>query len=55
VDPSIAPIDMEAIEWMKLDRKEKSIIWLCVLYPTLLNVSGEATIKYLWGKLGTLY
>eukprot|EP00253_Pinus_taeda_P010979 PITA_10979 len=38
-----------------LDRKEKSIIRLCVSDLVLLNVSGEATTKALWDKLGTLY
>jgi len=28
---------------------------LCVLDPVFLNVSGEATAKTLWDKLGTLY
>eukprot|EP00253_Pinus_taeda_P022966 PITA_22966 len=42
-------------EWKKLDRKEKSTIWLCVSDSVLLNVSGEATMKALWDKLGTLY
>ena len=39
-------------EWKKLDRKEKSTIRLCVLDSVLLNVSGEATAKALWDKLG---
>eukprot|EP00253_Pinus_taeda_P028948 PITA_28948 len=42
-------------EWKKLDRKAKSIIRLCVSDSVLLNVSGEATMKDLWDKLGTLY
>jgi hypothetical protein len=42
-------------DWMKLDRKEKSTIWLCLSDSVLLNVSGEATTKELWDKLGTLY
>eukprot|EP00253_Pinus_taeda_P006698 PITA_06698 len=42
-------------EWKKLDQKEKSTIRLCVSYSVLLNVSGEATTKALWDKLGTLY
>jgi hypothetical protein len=40
---------------MKLDRKEKSTIWLCLSDSVLLNVSGEATTKELWDKLGALY
>ena len=42
-------------EWKKLDRKAKSTIRLCVSDSILLNVSGEATVKVLWDKLGTLY
>eukprot|EP00253_Pinus_taeda_P034979 PITA_34979 len=42
-------------EWKKLAQKAKRIIQLCVSYSVLLNVSGEATTKALWDKLGTLY
>jgi len=42
-------------EWKKLDQKAKSTIRLCVSDLVLLNVSGEATAKALWEKLGTLY
>ena len=35
--------------------KAKSTIRLCVSDSVLLNVSGEATMKTLWDKLGTLY
>eukprot|EP00253_Pinus_taeda_P026116 PITA_26116 len=42
-------------EWKKLDRKARSTIQLCVSDLVLLNVSGEATTKALWDKLGTLY
>ena len=42
-------------DWNKLDQKAKSTIWLCVSDSVLLNVSGEATTKTLWEKLGTLY
>ena len=38
-----------------MDRKAKSTIRLCVSDSVLLNVSGEATVKALWDKLGTLY
>ena len=38
-----------------MDQKAKSTIRLCVLDSVLLNVSGEATTKALWDKLGTLY
>jgi len=40
---------------MKLDRKAKSKIWLCISYSVLLNVSGKASAKAFWEKLGTLY
>eukprot|EP00253_Pinus_taeda_P003019 PITA_03019 len=42
-------------EWKKLDQKAKSTIRLCVPDSVLLNVSGEAMVKALWDKLGTLY
>ena len=42
-------------DWKKLDQKAKSTIRLCVLDSVLLNVSGEATTKNLWEKIGTLY
>ena len=42
-------------DWKKLDRKAKRKIRLCVSDSILLNVSGEATMKNLWEKLGTLY
>jgi hypothetical protein len=32
-----------------------STIRFCISNSILLNVSGEATTKELWGKLGTLY
>ena len=38
-----------------MDQKAKSTIRLCVSDSILLNVSGEATAKALWDKLGTLY
>ena len=41
-------------DWKKLDRKAKSTIRLCVSDSILLNVSGEAKVKNLWEKLGTL-
>ena len=42
-------------DWKKLDQKAKSTIRLCVSDSVLLNVSGEATAKTLWEKLGNLY
>jgi hypothetical protein len=55
VDLGIAPTGMSTKDWEKLDRKEKSTIRLCLSYLVLLNVSGEATNKDLWNKLGPLY
>jgi hypothetical protein len=45
VDPGTAPTSMSIEDWMKLDRKEKSTIWLCLSDSVLLNVSREATTK----------
>jgi hypothetical protein len=39
----------------KVGSKVKRTIWLCLSYSVLLNVSGEATTKELWDKLGDLY
>ena len=55
VDLGTKPKGVSDQEWKKLDRKEKSTIRLCFLESILLNVSGEATTKALWDKLGTLY
>jgi hypothetical protein len=55
VDLGTKPTTMSAEDWVKLDQKEKSTIWLCISDSVLLNVSGEATMKALWDKLGTLY
>ena len=55
VDPDTKPTGVTDEEWKKLDRKAKSTIRLCVSDSVLLNVSGEATAKALWDKLGTLY
>eukprot|EP00253_Pinus_taeda_P034553 PITA_34553 len=55
VDPGTKPTGVTDEEWKKLDRKAKSTIRLCVSDSVLLNVSGEATAKALWNKLGTLY
>lgn len=46
---------MIAKHWVKLDQKAKSIIQLCISDSILLNVLGEALVKPLWDKLGTLY
>ena len=49
------PIGMKDKYWQKMDRKAKSSIRLCLSDSMLLNVSGEATAKDLWDKLGSLY
>jgi len=54
VDPGTKPTKVIDEEWKKFDHKEKSMIRLCVSDSVLLNVSGEATTKALWDKLGTL-
>jgi len=55
VDSGTKPTGVSNEEWKKLDQKAKSTIRLCVSDSVLLNVSGEATTKALWDKLGTLY
>ena len=55
VDPGTKPTTLSDEDWMKLDWKVKSTIRLCVLDSVLLSVSGEATTKNLWDKIGTLY
>ena len=55
VDPGTKPTGVTDEQWKKLDRKAKSTIQLRVSDSVLLNVSGEATAKALWEKLGTLY
>jgi hypothetical protein len=55
VDPCVAPLRMSIEDWEKLDKKVKSTIWLWLLDSVLLNLSGEATTKYLWNTLGALY
>ena len=55
VDLGTKPSGVTDEEWKKLDQKAKSTIRLCVSDSVLLNVSGKATMKALWDKLGTLY
>ena len=55
VDLGTKPTGVFDEEWKKLDQKAKRTIRLCVSDSVLLNVSGEATAKALWDKLGTLY
>jgi hypothetical protein len=47
VDLGTTPTNMSTKDWVKLDRKKKSTIWLCLLDLVLLNVSREATTKAL--------
>ena len=39
IDPGNAPIGTSTDDWKKLDRKEKSMIRLCLSDSVLLNVS----------------
>jgi hypothetical protein len=42
-------------EWDKLERRERSMICLCLVDSILLNVSGEDSTKKMWDKMGILY
>ena len=42
-------------DWMKLDKKSRSTIRLCLADSISLNVSEEDTLKKPWNKLGNLY
>ena len=55
VDPCTKPMTVLDEDWVKLERKAKSTIWLCILDYVLFNVSREAMAKTLWDKLGNLY
>jgi hypothetical protein len=46
---------MSREEWEKLERRERSMIRLCLADLVLLNVLGEDSSKKLWDKLGSLY
>ena len=46
---------MSKEEWEKIERKERSMIRICLAYLVLLNVSGEDSTKKMWDKLGILY
>jgi hypothetical protein len=49
------PTGMLMDEWEKLERRERSMIWICLAYSVLLNVLGEDSAKKLCGKMGSLY
>jgi hypothetical protein len=55
VCPGTMPTGMSMEEWEKLERRERSMIRLCLADSVLLNVSGEDLAKKLWDKLGSLY
>jgi hypothetical protein len=55
VDLGTTPTRTSLDDWKKLDRKVKSTIRLCLSDLVLLNVSEEATTKYLWDKFGKMY
>jgi hypothetical protein len=42
-------------EWEKLERRERSMIQLCLVDSVLLNVSSEYFANKLWEKMGRLY
>jgi hypothetical protein len=42
-------------EWEKLERRERSTIWICLEDSLLLNVLGEYFSKKMWDKMGSLY
>jgi len=54
MDLGSKPIAMSREDCDKLDRKERSMIYLCLSNLILLNVCGEGSTKKLWDKLGNL-
>jgi hypothetical protein len=46
---------MSREEWEKLQRRERSMIQLCLADSVLLNMSSEDSTKKLWDELGRLY
>lgn len=46
---------MKYEEWAVLERKERSLIRLCLVDLVLLNVFEESTLARLWKKLGDLF
>ena len=55
VDPGTKPTGVSTEDWEKLDRKERSMICLCLSNSVLLNVSKDNSAKTIWEKLGNLY
>lgn len=54
-EPETIPMSMLKEDRENLDRKERSMIQLCLEDFVLLNVSWEDTAKKLWDKLGNWY
>jgi hypothetical protein len=55
VYPDTISIGMPREDWEKIDRRERSMIRLCLANLVLLNVSSEDSAKKLWDELGSLY
>jgi hypothetical protein len=53
--PSMILSFMSTKEWDKIERRERSMIQLCLADSVLLNVSSEHSAKKLWDKLRNLY
>ena len=55
-EKKLRPIDPTLpIEYDVRDRKDKSLIRLCLTNPILINFHDESTTKKLWKKLSDLY
>lgn len=55
MDPKTPLIGTSKENWEKLDRKSRSMIWLCLVDSILLNMSSKDTRKKLWDKLWNFY
>ena len=55
VGPGTHSTGMLTEEWEKLERREISMIQLCLVDLVLLNFSCEDSAKKLWDKMGSLY
>jgi hypothetical protein len=53
--PGTIPTSMLREEWKKLERRERSMIQICLADLVPLNELGEDSVKKLWDKLGSLY